>query len=111
VKVKLQLSATDPTTTTSITAIGQEAEGAVTAVDTTANTITLAGEHGGTPTTYNVGSTTTITVNGVTGTLAGVTVGAKAELKLSALDPTVVLSVSARTAPPAGQHGNGGKHH
>ncbi|MFI4999659.1 MAG: hypothetical protein ACHQK9_07245, partial [Reyranellales bacterium] len=94
-KVMLQLSATDPTTVTAITAVGQEAEGAVTAVDTTANTVTLAGEHGGTPATYTIGATTTITVDGATGTLAGITVGAKVQLRLSALDPTVVLSVNA----------------
>ena len=107
VKVKLQLSATDPTTATSITAVGQEAEGAVTAVDTTANTITLAGRDGGTPTTYNIGASTTITVDGVTGTLAGISVGNKVELKLSALDATAVLSVNARTISPGGGHGHG----
>ncbi|MFI5378240.1 MAG: hypothetical protein ACHRHE_02940, partial [Tepidisphaerales bacterium] len=63
--------------------------------------------------TYTIGATTTITVDGATGTLAGITVGAKVQLRLSALDPTVVLSVNARTMSPGaggpgGEHGDGG---
>lgn len=95
VKVAIKLSPTDPTVATSITAIGKEAEGKVTAVNTAANTITLAGKKGGPDITYNVGNTAKITLNGKPVTLAEIVVGAKAELKLSALDATTAISVKA----------------
>ncbi|MDB5289468.1 MAG: Hemolysin-type calcium-binding protein, partial [Phycisphaerales bacterium] len=86
--VAVETSSTDPTTVTSITAFGRRVEGTVSAVDTTANTITLTGHEGGTPTTYKVSATATITFNGATAPLSSITVNSEALLKLSALDPT-----------------------
>ncbi len=100
VKVKLTLSPTDSTTVTAITAVGGEADGTVSAVDTIANTISLTGPHGGLPNVYTLGANATITLNGTTATLGDITTGAKVELKLSALNGTTVLSVNARTPKP-----------
>jgi hypothetical protein len=98
VPVILRTDPADATTVTSITAVGREVEGRVTAVDTTNSTITLAGRGGAAGTTYTLGPSATITVNGATGTLAQVIAGATAELRLSALDGTTVISMHASSA-------------
>ncbi|HWE95608.1 MAG TPA: hypothetical protein VG269_16710, partial [Tepidisphaeraceae bacterium] len=97
--VAIQTSSTDATTATSIIAFGKRVEGTVTAVDTTANTITLTGHNGGTATTYKVPSTATITFNGATAALSAITVNSEALIKLSATDPTTAVSIDAAALP------------
>ncbi|MDB5299191.1 MAG: hypothetical protein JWO87_854, partial [Phycisphaerales bacterium] len=107
--VAVQTSSADPTTATSITAFGRRVEGTVTAVDTTANTITLSRHGGGAATTYKVGASATITFNGASATLSAITVGSEALLKLSALDATTAISIDA--ASQSGNQGGGGDDH
>jgi small nuclear ribonucleoprotein (snRNP)-like protein len=106
-RVFLSLSTTTPTTVTAIKATGESLSGQVTAVDTTANTITFAPDNGGASTTVTIPSGATITVNGATGTLAGITTGAQVQIQYSALDNTKIISVSA-FALPSGWAGFGG---
>jgi hypothetical protein len=63
--------------------------GSVASVDTGANTITLAGE-GGTQKTYNLTSTTTISLNDAASTLSAIAAGDMADLQLAADGVTVV---------------------
>ena len=90
--VLVTLSATSATTATSIAAFSQIVTGTVTSFDTTADTITVT-NHNGNSTTYPVSSTATITINGATGTLAGISDGARVSLKLSALDGKTVTAL------------------
>jgi hypothetical protein len=102
--VALQLStANGATTVTSITAISQNVSGTVSSVDTTANTITLTGFDGGS-TTYPVGSSATISLDGSTSTLGALTAGTSAQLTLSALDGKTVTKIQAHTPDQSGGH-------
>lgn len=87
--VNVQASSSDPTTATSITVLDRHVFGSVTAVDTTANTITLTGP-GGVATTYTLNAKATIEVDGAASTLSAVTISSNAGLTLSALDGTVL---------------------
>ena len=98
--VKLQFDPTDPTIVISMAAIGQQVEGRVTAVDTTAGTITLAGRKG-TATTYTLGAGAAVTVNGQAGALAGIAVGFEAQIRVSALDATACPSRPKANLPGA----------
>jgi hypothetical protein len=95
IRVALKLDRTHPTLVTSIIAINARTHGAVTAIDTTNNTITLAGKNGATPVTYPLNADTVITVNGAVATLADIVVGSAATITFSALDGTTVISVKA----------------
>jgi hypothetical protein len=105
VKLKLD-SSSRPSTVTSIVALDTEVHGHVTAVDPTAGTITISGKRGSAAVTYTVG-TAPVTVDGAVATLADVTVGSDAELKLAALDPTKVLSVRTHTEDEQDDDGGG----
>jgi hypothetical protein len=105
--VAVQTSSADPTTVTSIIAFGKRVEGTVTAVDTTANTITLTGHDGGTATTYKVPTTATITFDGASAALSAITVGSEALIKLSASDATTALSIDAAALPTGGDNSGG----
>ncbi|HWE01727.1 MAG TPA: hypothetical protein VG326_04895 [Tepidisphaeraceae bacterium] len=109
-QIILKLSSTTPITVTSIKATGKGLGGEVTAVDTTADTITLTPDGGGASTTVTIPSGAAITVNGATGALSGVTVGAQVHIQYSALDNTQIVSVTAFTPPTGwgGVFGSGG---
>ncbi len=110
--VAVQTSTTDPTVATAITVFGHRAEGIVSAVDNTANTITLQGHDGAASTTYKLGTGVAVTVDDATSALSAVVVGDKAELRLSALDPTTAIRVDASTqANNSGQTGGGTEDH
>ncbi len=94
VPVTLTTDPTNATTVTAVAAVGQDVKGSVTAVDTTNNTLTVAGQGGAPAATYNVGPTVTITVNGQTGALAGIPVGSMVDIRLSALDATAAVSIT-----------------
>lgn len=103
--VDVMTAPTDPTTATAITALDRRVWGVVTAVDTTANTISLTVDGSSTPTVYTLNSAATFDINGSTGTLSSVTVNSPAGLRLAALDGTV-LEVHQDTN--GGQGGGGG---
>ena len=84
--VGIQTSSADTTTATSITIINHHIEGTVTAVDTTANTLTLTGEEGGS-TTYTLTSGAIITVDGTSSTLSAVTLNSRATSRSPPLTP------------------------
>jgi hypothetical protein len=107
--VAVQTSSAEPTTVTSIIAFGKRVEGTVTAVDTTANTITLTGHDGGTATTYKVPTTATISFDGASAALSAITVGSEALIKLSASDATTALSIDAAALPTGGDNSGGGQ--
>ncbi|HZK82141.1 MAG TPA: hypothetical protein VFC46_13760, partial [Humisphaera sp.] len=86
--IALTLNTATPAAVTAIVATGSKVEGSVTAVDTTAGTITLTPENGGAAATYTIPSAATITVDGAAGTLAGIAVGMSVKIQLSALDNT-----------------------
>ncbi|HZK82988.1 MAG TPA: hypothetical protein VFC46_18030, partial [Humisphaera sp.] len=105
--VVLQLTTIGTTTTvTSITALPQRAGGVVTSIDTTADTITITPNNGAAAQTFPVSSTATVTLNGVTSTLAGLTPGLHVQLQLSSLDGKTVLSI--RVGNPTPRIGRGG---
>ena len=106
-QIALSLSSTTPATVTSIKATGKSLDGQVTAVDTTANTITLTPDDGSASTTVTIPAGATITVNGASGALSGITAGAQVHIQYSALDNTQITSVGAFTMP-AGFGGGGG---
>jgi len=111
---------TDPasaTTVTAINAMSRQVEGVVSAVDTTASTITITLEDNGGSQTFSVASDASIEVNGSSSTLSSVTTGQQVEMKLSTTDGQTVLSLEARTSDSGGSgvdsHGvqTGGDHH
>ena len=65
-KVELKLDDKTPPDVTAINVVDNQVEGVPSAVDTTANTITLPGDAGASPTVINVPATATIIVNGKT---------------------------------------------
>jgi hypothetical protein len=91
--VHLRLSQTDPTDAVDIRVFGKHVEGSVASVDTGAGTITLNGEDGGAPQTYNVDPSAVITLaDGSAGTLASITAGMDVNLKFS-IDGTTVTGI------------------
>src|SRR5207245_8723470 len=70
--VKLQLSQTDSTTVTGITAFGRCVVGPITAVDPNADTITVPTEHDGDH-TYNIDPNATVTLDRASSTLTSLT--------------------------------------
>ena len=112
---QLQLSA-DGTTVTSVAALSPQTNpgnpgdggpvmplgvgGPIVSVDATANTITL-NTPGGTPTTYTLSATATITLNDATNALSALAAGDLAWLQLSA-DGTTVTSIHATAMPNPG---------
>lgn len=103
VKVAMKVDADDPTTVTAIRAITNQVVGVVSAVDTTAGTVTLTTKHGSVSTTFTIPSDATVTVNRAAGTLGDITVGSTARIIFSALNGTKIISVAAhtRTAKPS----------
>lgn len=108
--VGIETDPANPNVATSIAAKGRRGEGTVSAIDMTAGTITVAGEENATPQTFNVPSTAKIEINGVAGTLAGVTLGSKVEFQLSALDPQAITSLETGSAGGDGGSSGGGDH-
>jgi hypothetical protein len=96
VRVSLKTDPMDATVVASITATGKQVEGRVSAVDPVSSTLTIAARRGVAATTYVIGPTVPVAINGAASTLAAMVVGAKAELRLSALDGITVISVRAR---------------
>jgi Cu/Ag efflux protein CusF len=82
-----------------------DTSGPVASVDTVANTITLQRD-GGATATFIVTSTTTVTLDGASSTLAAIVAGDSAELKLAA-DGVTVLSIQAESQSPQ-QHETSG---
>lgn len=93
VKVTMKTDPMDAASIASITAIGTKVEGRVKAVDAVAGTLTLAGRRHSAGTTYTIGATVPVIVDGVPSTLAAVTAGSQVDIRFSALDSTVVISV------------------
>lgn len=91
--VRLTLSPTNATVVTAITAVGPTAEGHVSAIDTVAGTITLAGHEGRPAVDFTLSPTVTVKVGDLAGTLASIVVGADVKLQLAALNLTLVLGV------------------
>jgi len=107
-QVFLQVSPTDPTTATSIAAVGPHVEGTVASVDATADTITLAGTAGAADQTYTVGATAAITSSGAASTLSAITAGTNVQIWLSAIDGTTAVAIDAgAVGAPAGGNGGG----
>jgi hypothetical protein len=96
-EVTLTLSATSATTVTAISATSEVVTGSVSAVDTTASTITLAGHGQASSKSYPVDSTATVTLNGAASTLSAIADGSRAVLTLSAFDGTTVTAIAATT--------------
>lgn len=99
--VSLSSSGKNAGVVTGIRAVGSDIEGTVSSVNTTAGTITLAGDHGGAATTFTVPASATITINNTPATLAGINTGAEIHLHLSALDNSTVVTVQVKNAAPA----------
>ena len=66
-------------------------EGTVTAVDTTASTVTLTTEEDGQSKTFTIPTTATIEVNGTTATLSAVQVGMHAVVTFDSMGNVVKL--------------------
>lgn len=114
--VHLKLSTTDATAVTSVQAFGKRVEGTLVSADTGASTITVTDHETNAQTTYNVSNTATITVNGASSTLGGLTMGMELRLKFSADNATVVAIFSGDShgdhgGGGDGQGGSGGGHH
>lgn len=99
--VAIKFSPTDANTAVAIQAFGKRVEGTVSAIDSAAMTITLAGEDGGPNQTYNA-VTAAVTLDGITSTLDKITVGSDVHLKLAA-DGITVLAIESH-----GHHGGHG---
>ena len=111
-QIDLSLTSATPATVTAIKATGKTLGGQVTAVDTTAGTITLTPDDGSASTTVTIPSTATIKVDGAAGTLAGVTTGSQVIIRYSALDNTTVVNVNDFSLPTGPGNGfGGGDHH
>lgn len=104
-KVFIVANPAAPTVATKIVAVAASTEGKVLSVDTTLNTITLAGQDGKPARTFTVSSTATITVNNVPATLADIAVGTQVKLQLWALDPTVAVGIRAEKSDGGGDGG------
>ena len=101
-KVVVQTDPMDASTVTSVAAIGIKVQGRVVAVDTTAGTLTLQGKRGAADVTYPIPAEAAVTVNGATGALAGIAVGATVTIRFSAADSTLVTAVQAKAKPIVG---------
>jgi hypothetical protein len=84
----------------------EHAEGTVAAVDAAANTIVLNG-HGGTPRTFNLTATTTITLNGAASTLAILPLGSRVEIQLAS-DGVTAVSIRAESNSGGDNGGDNG---
>jgi hypothetical protein len=101
-QVIVQPSTTSATTAASIAAVGPLVQGPVASVDTTAGTVTLGGPNGQAGQAYAVGASAKVTIDGSAGTLAGVAAGDGAQIQLSAVDGSTVVSVNVETNVGAG---------
>ncbi len=105
--VAVQTSGADSTTATSITALDRRVGGVVTAIDTTADTITIK-DPSGTSTTYTVSPTATVTLDGTASTFSAITTTLHVQLKLAALDGTVTSIISDPQDSSGGGPGDSG---